>query len=138
MSRAAFACNQTGSLRDVAAGKAYVGVSVIFLTATAFYLWPSLPGGASNRAADPQATCFRTDPNYASKAELMLLPGIGEALSEAIIEFREAFAPGTAFRCAEDLDRVHRIGPVTVAKLRPYLIFPSLVESSAESGAGQP
>lgn len=138
MSRAAFACNQTGSMRDVAAVRAYVGVGMVFLAVTAFSSWPSLPAGASNHAADLQATCYRTDPNYASKAELMLLPGIGEALSEAIIEYREAFTPGTAFRCAEDLDRVHRIGPVTVAKLRPYLIFPPLVESSAESGAGQP
>lgn len=138
MSRSTLTCNQNGSLRSLAAGGANVGVGIVFLAVTAISLWPLLPAGAGNQAADPQVTCFRTDPNYASKAELMLLPGIGEALSEAIIDYREAFAPGAAFRCAEDLDRVHRIGPVTVAKLRPYLIFPALVESSTDSGAGQP
>ncbi|MGE0482240.1 MAG: ComEA family DNA-binding protein [Phycisphaerae bacterium] len=65
------------------------------------------------------------DPNTASAAELMLLPRIGPKLAANIVTFREAAAHRPAFRCVEDLDAVERIGPATVALLRPHLRFDS-------------
>ena len=68
----------------------------------------------------------------------MLLPGIGDALSNAIIEYRETHQPGPAFRRAEDLDDVYRIGPATVAKLKPFLEFPASIESPSFERENQP
>lgn len=65
---------------------------------------------------------YRIDPNVASEAELRLLPAIGPVLAGNIVASREQDGP---FRTAEDLNRVHRIGPKTVAKLRPYVDLPS-------------
>ena len=61
----------------------------------------------------------------------MLLPRIGPALADAIVAYRESRGPGPAFFSAEDLENVHRVGPVTVEALRPLLRFPS---DSVESG----
>lgn len=58
------------------------------------------------------------DPNRASAAELERLPGIGPALAERIVAWREANGP---FRTLEDLVRVYGIGPATLARIRPYL-----------------
>jgi len=67
---------------------------------------------------------LRLDPDAASRQELMLLPRIGPVIADHIIEYREALRPGRAFRIAEDLENVRRIGPLTVARLRPLLRFP--------------
>lgn len=66
---------------------------------------------------------LRIDPNRATAAELELLPGIGPTLAARIIAYRENAGAMPAFRQPEDLDRVPRIGPATVARLRPYLQF---------------
>lgn len=65
---------------------------------------------------------LRIDPNAATEAELMLLPAIGPVLARNIIESREIDGP---FLIAEDLDRVHRIGPKTIEKLRPFITLPA-------------
>ncbi len=77
-------------------------------------------------AADPVSPCtaqLLLDPNTATADELALLPRIGPKLAQAIVEFRQAAADQPAFRDADDLDRVSRIGPATVARLRPHLRF---------------
>ena len=80
-------------------------------------------------------TCeYRIDPNIASRSELMLLPRIGPALADYIIEFRESRAPQRAFARAEDLDLVYRIGPTTVENLRPYLRFDSAEHPASPEG----
>ena len=56
--------------------------------------------------------------NSASKEDLMTLNGIGEKLSERIIEERN-FMP---FESVEDLLRVDGIGKKTLEKLRPYIV----------------
>ena len=66
---------------------------------------------------------LRLNPNVASHAELMLLPGVGPVLAENIVSYRDGAESLPAFRSADDLDAVHRIGPKTVEKLRPYLRF---------------
>lgn len=53
--------------------------------------------------------------NTASAGELELLPGIGPALAERIIQDREQRG---AFRSVNDLDRVSGIGPRTIQRLR--------------------
>jgi len=58
------------------------------------------------------------DINTATGAELELLPGIGPALAQRIIDHRREHGP---FRRVEDLDDVKGIGPRTLEKLRPLV-----------------
>ncbi len=59
----------------------------------------------------------RININTAGKTELMKLKGIGITLAQRIIEEREK----ELFSSVEDLQRVYRIGPKTVARLKPYI-----------------
>jgi len=61
----------------------------------------------------------RIDINAASAAELRVLPGVGPALAERIVDDRAAGGP---FATVDDLDRVHRIGPALVESVRPHAV----------------
>lgn len=58
------------------------------------------------------------DLNRADAAGLMSVPGIGPALADRIVAFREEHGP---FRRVEDLLKVRGIGERSLEKLRPYL-----------------
>lgn len=60
----------------------------------------------------------RIDLNTATAAELMLLPRVGPALAQRIIEQRERRGP---YRSIEDLESVKGIGPRTIERLRPLV-----------------
>lgn len=81
--------------------------------------------GQTPDAGRQPAESIRIDPNTASWPELALLPGLGEHLARQIIVYREAQESEVVFCSAKDLTGVHRIGPITAAKLLPYLQFPS-------------
>jgi competence ComEA-like helix-hairpin-helix protein len=71
---------------------------------------------ADTFAEPPQ---FLTDINSAPAAELALLPGIGPQLAARIVAQRQSQGP---FTSADDLLRVHGIGPKTLQQLRPLVI----------------
>lgn len=56
--------------------------------------------------------------NTATLAELESLPGLGETISQRIIDYRTEYGP---FRTVEELDEVEGIGPRTLEKLRPFV-----------------
>ena len=58
------------------------------------------------------------DINSASREQLVLLPGIGEAFAERIILFRDQHGP---FASVDALRAVRGIGPATLAKIRPFI-----------------
>lgn len=62
----------------------------------------------------------RIDPNSASFASLLRLPGVGPTRAEAIIDYRRTHGDA-CFRKATDLKAVHGIGEGTVRRVTPYL-----------------
>jgi len=114
------------------ADRAVIGVSLALIAA-----WACTGGGGSatgERVVTSDQVRLRIDPNVATREELMLLPRIGPALADYIVEYRESVRPARAFRCPEDLERVERIGPKTVEVLRPYLCFPPAEADDAQRG----
>jgi len=103
--------------------RAGLGVGVVLLALHS--LTAGIPATIKRPAVTPEQVRLRLDPNVASREELMLLPRIGPAIADSIIEYRESMPPRRAFRRPEDLENVHSIGPLTVAQLRPFLCFPS-------------
>ena len=58
--------------------------------------------------------------NLADQKELERLPRIGPVTAKAIIEYRNKHGP---FKRPEDLQKVKRIGPKTVERIRPFIII---------------
>lgn len=69
--------------------------------------------GAAARKAD-----FVVDVNHAEVAELVELPGVGQAIAERIVEYRKQNGP---FHSVDDLREVTGIGPKTLDALRPHV-----------------
>ena len=58
------------------------------------------------------------DLNRATAQDLDALPGLGPALAQRIVDYRQAHGP---FKQIEDLSEVSGIGPQNLPKLKPYL-----------------
>lgn len=58
------------------------------------------------------------DLNRASAKELTRLPGVGEAIAQRIVDFRDEHGP---FKRVEDLLKVKGIGEKSFEKIRPYV-----------------
>ena len=83
----------------------------------------STPAAAAPRRRAPaEVPVGRIDPNRASVAELIRLPGIGPSLAGRIVADRDQHG---AFASAEALLRVRGIGPKTLDRIRGFLSFPS-------------
>ena len=121
-----------GQSSALAALRARRGVLCLLALLFVFVLGGALRARGGRRAVSGAQAQFRLDPNTACRDELMLLPGIGPSLADAIIAFREAAPRRPAFVRPEDLDAVRRIGPATVARLAPLLRFPAPAATSSE------
>jgi len=69
--------------------------------------------------AEPLKARFLVDINSADWPELAELPEVGETLARRIVESRSTAGP---FKDHQDLKRVRGIGPLTLEKMRPYLM----------------
>jgi len=67
----------------------------------------------------PRQPSFQVDINTAAWPELTQLPGIGEALAQRIVAYRDKHGP---FGTHDDLRDVPGIGPKTLDAIRPYLL----------------
>lgn len=77
----------------------------------------------------------KLDPNRASAAELMALPGVGPALAARIIEERDR-AP---FSSVSDMARVRGIGPAMTERIAPLISLPAqstAIARTASAGRG--
>lgn len=80
----------------------------------------------TNETTCQSALDAQINPNDATSASLMRLPGIGRGKAEAIISYREQQAKGNtgqAFGNCADLENVRGIGPKTVEKICEWLRF---------------
>ncbi|MHB8502817.1 MAG: ComEA family DNA-binding protein [Candidatus Acidiferrales bacterium] len=57
--------------------------------------------------------------NTATSAELQLVPGIGPATAEKILQMRKSYGP---FKSVDDLRAIRGIGPKRLEKMRKYLV----------------
>ncbi len=114
-------------------GRACLGVGLLLGLAQVGLVWSAAaqPPSANRALLSAEDARLRLNPNTATPAELELLPRIGPKLAASIVAYRDRVADRPAFQCATDLDRVPRIGPVTVDGLRPFLAFP---ETAAAAG----
>ena len=87
---------------------------VMAIAGSAFYL-----SSVDRRTVQPIAHSTAIDVNLADAATLELLPMIGPGLAARIIEYRIEHGP---FESVDHLIRVKRIGPATLARVRPFVI----------------
>ncbi len=84
------------------------------------------PPTPNSMQARTSAEGARINPNEATWSDLALLPRIGEITAKRIIAYREEHKTGDSrqvFKNPSDLELVKGIGPITVAKIAPYLRF---------------
>lgn len=97
-----------------------VGIAwAAWLGTTRIVLPESGPAPIGHAAGAPGWPDMRIDINEAGPAELDLLPGIGPMLAERITADRRALG---RFTSVSDLQRVSGVGPVTVERIRPYVV----------------
>jgi len=77
-------------------------------------------GEVSQPQPTPGLAAARVYINRATAAELETLPGIGPALAQAIISYRDANGP---FNTLNDLDNVPGIGPALLVQLEAFIMF---------------
>ncbi len=101
-----------------------IGVQIalgFLITASLFFLlgrWSHVGPPPPFEAAAINQPGAALDLNRASKAELRLIPGIGDALAQRIIDYR---ARNSSFKTIDELRKVHGIGPKTLDRLRHCL-----------------
>jgi competence protein ComEA len=69
--------------------------------------------------AEPLTARYLVDINKAEWFEFAELPGVGAIMAQRIVESRMEVGP---FKDQDDLRRVRGIGPLTLEKMRPYLL----------------
>ena len=82
------------------------------------------------QAADPQPGLTGTvNVNTATAEELQLLPGIGAARADALIELRKQRG---GFKSLEQLKDVKGLGDASLERLRPYVRFQGKTTASVQ------
>ena len=110
-----------------------VQISVVLaVTATLFFLL-----GRWSQGSSPAETMERAGPaldlNRATKAELRLVPGLGDALSQRVVDYRDRAG---GFRSIDDLRQVHGIGPKTLERVRQHFFIGESPPPMARTDSG--
>lgn len=88
------------------------------------FLWLILQIAPKHFASKQELTPprYQVDINSAEIVEFLNLPEVGPSLAKSIVDFRSQHGP---FHHLSDLAEVRGIGPRTLQRLSPYLIFPA-------------
>lgn len=84
------------------------------------------------RPLPPDAPPVVLDLNRASRADLLLLPGIGEQMAQRIEDHRNRNGP---FASLDELRKIPGLGPATLDRLRPWLTVGPPHAAAAEKEA---
>lgn len=129
--------NNRNALRQEAGSTWPPGVQIalgLIVCASAFFLLGRWSHGDPPPVAAREIETTALDLNLASKSELRLLPGLGEALAQRVVDHRQRVG---RFRSVEDLRKVSGIGPKTLERLRPHL-FVTLPEAFVADDESEP
>lgn len=94
-------------------------VSLILMTGFFAYSWFINDGLVDIDRADSIQAEFRVDINSATLGEIVVLPGVGEKLAQAIVDYRDASG---GFASLDELCHVPGIGDKTLKSLHPFLL----------------
>ncbi len=83
----------------------------------------------------PDRIEFRVDVNRDDVLTLTLLPGIGQAIAQSIIEHRQTRGP---FASVDELIEVRGIGATTLERLRPYVVCSPVHPAAGGFGPSDP
>ena len=93
-----------------------VGLSAVLMMSVKLYRAQQ----RSPLAAPPE----RINPNTASVASLVRLPGVGRTRALDIVHYRDRYQQdGSVFQSPQDLERIRGIGPKTAGNISPWLVF---------------
>jgi DNA uptake protein ComE-like DNA-binding protein len=98
---------------------------VVGMSLTLCLVWAIL-GRAAGQPGPAIVLEDTINPNTASVASLLRLPGVGPQRAQAIVDYRmqvEKQRGGPAFRDLRDVDAVPGLGPATVQGMAPFLRF---------------
>jgi competence protein ComEA len=117
----------------VLAWPAAVQISVVLaVTASLFFLIGRLSnGGTSPQEVERSGPAL--DLNRATKAELRLVPGLGDAFAQRVVDHRERSG---GFRSIDDLRQIHGIGPKTFDRIRPHVFVADVPNGVVRIDAG--
>jgi len=96
--------------------KRWLNVLFLLVGVGLFFSMPPMAWSADAPSAAVQME--KINVNTASAAELTALPGVGEAIAQAIVEYRDN---NGAFRSVDDLLQVKGIGEKKLAALRDWV-----------------
>jgi competence protein ComEA len=96
-----------------------MATATVALTLAALLLVATVgAAGAADSGTTGEATVRQVDINKASTTELTAIPGVGNALAQRIVEFREEHGP---FQRIEDLLKIKGIGEKSFQKMKPHV-----------------
>lgn len=116
----------------------FISIAIaIVLISTGYSLTRRVANNQYSPAFASRVTQTTIDPNTASWASLVRIPGVGPARAEKILAWRKIHltkAMPVVFKNLEDLRKIPSFGPKTVASIAEYLRFP--MRRSAGGGIG--
>lgn len=116
----------------------FIAIAIaIVLISTGYSLTRRVANNQFSPAFASRVTQTTIDPNTASWASLVRIPGVGPARAEKLLAWRKMHLTKgmpAVFKNLEDLRKIPSFGPKTVASIAEYLRFP--MQRSAGGGIG--